>query len=352
MSELPWDPMIYGGGSNGHIDYLKEKNPLPTLDENFWFDDSIDPETGKKRHDYWINDAYGPRKYHGSCTGLIAEKKRKFDAHDAYMGMYKKGRIHDPNDEYYGMSFEQVRDQWNDIGETASGRGSEMHLEIERFFNNCTNWTESELWSTDPDVAPSLARFLNFFEAEVHGKLVPYRTEVNIWDEEFEFCGQCDVLFQLLEWVNDPIKKNWVIIGDWKLTKKNILTQKSYGNMLGCCSSLRDTSLSHYALQMTLYKLGLERRTSLRVQACYLGIFHANNPTYQWIKVEPLPEIAMQMLVERRQMLLAKYSTAIPKLLLENTAESNKEAFETSRSLAGLLKKATTYGARTADILL
>lgn len=346
-----WNTALYGGGFDGHIDFLKAKNPLPSLDENFWFDDSIDPETGQKRHDYWINDAYGPRKYHGSCTGLISEKKRKFDAHAAYMGMYKKGRIHDPADEYYGMSFEQVRDQWIEGGEEASGRGSEMHAEIEMFFNSCTNWIENERWNSNPDVAPSLARFLIFFEMEVCGKMVPYRTELNIWDEEFEFCGQCDVLFQLLEWVNDPEKKNWVIIGDWKRTKKNLLGQRSYGNMLGCCSSLQDKNINHYTLQMTLYKLGLERRTNLRVQACYLGIFHANNPSYQWIKVEPLPAIAMQMLVERRQTLLAKYSTAIPMLLLENTAEKTKEAFEASRSLAGLLKSATTYGARTVDIL-
>lgn len=351
MCEEGWDANVYGGGEDGHIDWLKSKYVIPVFDEKFWFDDSIDPETNQKRHDYWIEDEHGPRKYHGSCTGLIAEKKRKFVPHDAYMLMLKKGRIDDPEDEYYGMSFEQVRDQWASVGTEASGKGSVMHAEIERFFNNCADWIESALWNVDPDVSPSLVRFLDFFQKEIIGKIEPLRTEQNIYDEDFEFAGQADFIGRRVEWKNDPAKKNWILIGDWKRTKKKLREERSYGQMLGCCSSLPDTHLSHYTLQMTLYALIIERRTNLRVQECYLGIFYGANPTYDWIKVEPLREIAMQMLIERRQSLLAKYSLAVPRLLLENTPDSLREAFDASRSLAGLLKSVTVYGAQNADIM-
>lgn len=319
-SVIPWDTSLHGGGTDGHIDQKKNENPIAALDENFYFDDSIDPVTRQRKHDYYRLDAYGWRRFNGSCTGLIATYENRFDAVATYAKMKANGRIDNVKDEYYGMTEQEVVDQWREGGEEASGHGSRMHAEIEKFYNNCADWTEDAVWLEDDDTTPALVRFLKFhMEVVVPQGIVPYRLELNIWDDATEFAGQADFVYQRLEWRADPMKRNWVGIGDWKRTKKDIFSYFSFGGkkMLGVCGSLSDCKRNHYALQMTLYAVVLQRRTNLVVKELHLGVFHEKHASYIWEPIKPLTQIAEAMLAERRKQLLAAYSQKIAALLQE-----------------------------------
>jgi hypothetical protein len=345
---IPWSVDEFGGGLNTHtITMLRDRNPIPVLDNGFRFDDSIDPETGEKRHDYYITDSQGERKYKGSCTGIIAEYTPPFDPVAAYKGMVEKGRIADPADQYFGMTLEQCIEEWRDIGEKASGYGSLVHAEIEKFLNNACAWYKDPLWNTDENTRPALLRFMKFFrEFIVRRGIIPLRTELVLHNEEYEFAGSIDFVGQKREWRDDPERRNWVVLMDWKRSKKILKSERVYEKMIGVCSSLDECSLSHYRLQLTLYALILMSRTSYIVKELYVVAFHGVHASYDLIPIEPLYDIARKMLVERRQRLLCKYSTQLCKML-----EDNPEASLVARNLHGLLKSQFVFGASAEAIM-
>lgn len=308
---IGWNVAHHGGGYGGDIDFLKRLNPIHSLDTGFRFDDSFNEQTQDDNHDYYIDcQVYGERKFDGSCTGIIKKCLHPFVRQDAYDGMVRNGRISDPESKYAGMGAEEVFEKWDREGKEARTYGTRMHKEIEKFYNNCADWTTSADWLTDPNVSPSLKRFIEFHVTEVVGKLALLRTEQNIWSRRYEFAGQCDILFQRVEWLNDPVKCKWVIIGDWKRTKKDLHNQTAYRGkkMLGAAASLDEVSLNEYRLQMTFYGHVLQERTDYVVKEMYVGAFHENNPTYVWKKIEPVWGIVKTLLTQRRQSLLHKYT--------------------------------------------
>jgi hypothetical protein len=335
---ITWDTNVFGGGSNGHINQKKEQYPIPALDNDFYFDDAINVETGVRNHDYYRKDEHGWRLFKGSCTGIIEQYKQKFDGVATYNQMVAGGRTRNPDDEYYGMTLEQVLAQWKEGGEEASHLGSLMHLEIEKFFNNCANWTSDEGWVNDEDNLSALIRFLKFFlDIVVPQGIVPFRTELNIWEDDTEFAGQCDLLYRRKEWLIDPTKANWVGIADWKKSKKDVRSNFSYRkNMLGVCSSLPNCSRSFFTLQMTLYAVVLQRRTNFVVKEMHLGVFHPNNESYVWEPIQPVWSIAEAMLSERRATLLAKYKNDVNTLLHESNLHDS-DLGKATRALLGLV---------------
>ena len=357
---------LFGGGQGGNLDILKSRSPVPQFDGRIRFDDSFDPETKEEKHDYYITEEYGERKFDGSCTGLIGSCFPQFDGSAAYDGMARKGRIRDPKDKYYGKSKQEVLDEWNGTGYLARTHGKNMHKQIEYFLNNCVDLKNGE-WESEAN-KPALDRFLRCWRNEFVGKIIPMRTEMIMFDKRFEFAGQADFVYRRVEWLDDPEKCNWIGIGDWKRSKKDMNDQKAYENGLGPCSELPNTSRSQYALQMSMYGSCMMRQTAFVVKEMYLGIFHEAHPDYLWIKVEPLYDVADRMLLERRQKSIQKYTRRIMQnstrlaeyiCLDAEASEQRKDdarnaALENlidSRALKGMLDDIYVYGASAEDVL-
>jgi len=347
---------VFGGGTGGHLGRLKEKFPIAKFDGHVRFDDSLDEATGEEKHDYYVVERYGERLFHGSCTGLIEKYFPKFDAEGAYNGMKKRGRIDDPNDEYYQMSKEDVLKQWSETGRDARNHGKEMHKTIEAFLN-CVVDIAAPVWESVHN-KPALDRFLCMWRTEIVGKIIPLRTELIMFDRRYEFSGQADLIYTRPEWLADPHKCKWIGVGDWKRSKKTF-DEKAYGTGFGPCASLPNDSLSKYRLQMSLYASCLMRQTDYEVVELCLGIFHEKHPTYRWIVAEPLYDIADKMLVERRQFNVVKYlNTALSlstHLQSTHSASPDREEFceleDAVKSLDGLFRDMTVFGATTEEIL-
>jgi hypothetical protein len=204
----------FGGGQGGVRDSLRLRNPIPVFDDSVRFDESPDPVTGVRRHDYYVRDTFGWRKYKGSCTGTIKKFFPGFDGDAVYDGMEAAGRIANPADQYYGMSKEAVLEQWARIGEDASNNGREMHHMIELHLNNAADLNDPR-WTSD-ELKERMGYYLDWWEAEFRGKWVLLRTELPLVDEAYEFAGCSDCIAQRVEWLADPEKANWVAIIDWK----------------------------------------------------------------------------------------------------------------------------------------
>ena len=51
-------------------------------------------------------------------------------------GMIERGKLEDPENKYYKMTREEIKEMWRKNGEEASGKGTQMHYDIECFYNN------------------------------------------------------------------------------------------------------------------------------------------------------------------------------------------------------------------------
>jgi len=87
---------------------------------------------------------------------------------------------------YYGMTREEIKAQWETNRDNSARQGTQMHYDIECFYNNMdvSNNSIEYKW------------FLDFENKRDKDKLTPYRTEMIVYDEELKLVGSIDMLFE------------------------------------------------------------------------------------------------------------------------------------------------------------
>lgn len=309
---------------------LRHAHPLPAFDDLVYMD--------VPTHTYYVldynTDTY--RRFKGSCTGLIAEHEPQFNRELVYEQMRVKGRFDDPKDRYYGMTRDQVFAAWEGTSDDASEFGSEMHAAIELDLNGGGDREHDEVWQSVEN-GPSLKRYAAFHRdyilqpGEQFGvaanreggpKARAWRTELTMFDADYEFAGQADVLLELPD--------GTFVLGDWKRTKKDLNENRFKKYFMRFLSHLEHTKLNVYRLQMSLYALCVQKfAPHIRIVELRLGVFHYNNPSYLWLRVEPLFAEARALLEWRRgQIQHAHVSAAL---------EVARRLASTTRALAAAL---------------
>jgi ATP-dependent exoDNAse (exonuclease V) beta subunit len=226
--------------------------------------------------DKFIEFDEGPHIYtvHGdstftSVTTWNHSHFEKFDADKIIDGMIKKGRLLDPNNKYYRMTKQQIKEQWNINGCVASSAGTKMHYDIECY----NNYMEVENDSIE------FQYFLKFDSD--FPQLKPYRTEWMVYYEELKLSGSIDMVYE------NP--DGTIEIYDWKRCKE-ITNENGFGkkSITPCISHLPDTNFWHYSLQLNTYKMILEHKYDKKVTGLYLICLHPDNvyKSYERIKVE------------------------------------------------------------------
>lgn len=201
-----------------------------------------------------------------SVTTWIHSHFSKFDADKVIDNIFKGSKIHDPNYKYYGMTREEVKALWSN--NDAAKRGTEMHYDIECYYNGLDVENNSDEYSY----------FLKF--AQDYKNLKPYRTEWMVYYEELKLAGSIDMLFK------DENDKLWIY--DWKRTKE--LSPESFGGKMAitsCISHLPDCSFWQYSLQLNIYRGILERKYGVKIEGMCLVRLHPENvyKTYERIVV-------------------------------------------------------------------
>jgi len=360
-------------------DALKLRNPLPVFDDNVFQE--------KEAHLYFVRDITTNtfRPFNGSCTGAIAEHLPKFDRNAAYEVMVRSGSLH-KKAHYRGKTREQIFEMWSEGGEEASDFGTEMHAAIEDYANGVADLEHDAVWSSVEN-KPSLDRFLDWQRdyivqpGEEFGvardprgdfKGQYFRTELSMFDADYEFAGQADVLIEMPD--------GSFVLGDWKRTKENLGNlvrrdngyydavpselfaghalphQQAFNNNRGfrMLSRLPAVKVTKFIVQASLYALCIMKfNPHIRITRFRLGIFHPNNASYVWLPIEPLFDEARAMLEWRRQQRLRLYTqtllTTLPPLsaLLSEVAlavpeyEENgtraRQSYEAALNLARIL---------------
>ena len=117
--------------------------------------------------------------------------------------------------------------------------------------------------------------FKKFYD-DSHGKLVPVRAEVVVGDREWGITGMIDQLF-----FNE--KSGMLEIWDWK-TNKAIKKENNWQQFKKPLSHLDVCELNTYSLQLSFYRLIVERNTELKLGDSYIVWFNENNDTYKVMK--------------------------------------------------------------------
>jgi len=259
----------------GTLTYLAKKNAHPR-------DAHISFEEGP--HIYTV---LGDRGGYTSVTTFNHSHFSHFDSEKVVTGILNKREWHsDPTYKYYQMSKEDILASWDKNRDSASGAGSSMHADIEKYYNGF-------------DVENSSTEFQYFknFLAD-HPELIPYRTEWMIYDEDIKISGSIDMVYE------NP--DGTLQIYDWKRCK-DIQYENMYNKFshTTCLSHLPDTNFWHYSLQLNMYKTILERNYGKKITNLALVCLHPNNynKNYEILPVPFMEQELADLLEYRKQQL-------------------------------------------------
>lgn len=250
---------------------LSIKNVHPR-DYNLKFDEAT--------HTYTIN---GDSNYK-SVTTWIHDFFPRFNS-DLIIKKMRGGKNWTPDNQYYNMLDSEIKDLWANNGKDASEKGTEMHLNIEYYYNKVP---VSEIFKKTIEYK----MFLKFLTD--HSNYKPYRTEWAIYSKKYLLAGSIDMIFK------DPENNDKVIIADWKRCKE-IKYSNKWEKGYEPLSNIDNCNYWHYTLQLNVYKTMLETNYGLKVSCMFLVVIHPNNEdTYKKIKIPIIDEPIRKMFIHRK----------------------------------------------------
>ena len=196
--------------------------------------------------------------------------------------------FNDPLYRYYRMEEADILAQWKQLGDDACRLGSRFHISAEYHCNNIP---------VLDDDTPAYHQYLAFRTDYPH--LIPFRTEMLIYDAQYRIVGSIDGLFRNMH-------TGKFLILDWKRSKK--VTGKGGDKGSFPISHLRSNNLTKYSLQLSLYSYILEMNYDLDMEASALVVCHPNQDTYNYITTKYMRDEVQSMLDYR---LLGLYKNGI-----------------------------------------
>ena len=172
-----------------------------------------------------------------------------------------------------GKPKNEILKKWDELGKKARDLGTELHEQIENFYNS-----KEYIRSKEID------KFFKFHKNHIQDKYQPHRTEWRIFDEDKNLAGTVDMVYE---------KENGeLFIFDWKRSKKIINSDGSieknnpFENGLNGLSHLPSSDYVKYCLQQNIYKNILESKYDKKVSSMNLLILHPHLDNYHIIQVE------------------------------------------------------------------
>lgn len=227
----------------------------------------------------------------------------KFDADNIIKNMMKSKGWKEGH-KYWGLSPEQIKNQWNSNKDILANAGTNLHFLIECFYNNTKlsfNYTNKELYeiyindnNLNLETQPlEWQYFINFIKD--YPNLKPYRTEWIIYHEDIKIAGSIDMVYEN----NDGT----LSIYDWKrcknITKFNNFNKFAIPEQI---CQLPDSNFWHYALQLNTYKVILEQKYNKVIKDLFLVRLHpdAEEKNYELILLPDLSIEITNLFIERK----------------------------------------------------
>ena len=226
-------------------------------------------------HTYTLN---GSSIQFTSVTTLVHHQFEQFNAEKILNNIFKKNPL---PEKYQGKTRESLKAEWEENRDKAATAGTQMHQNIEDYFNGKSVTNDSVEWDY----------FLKFHTDNLY--LKPYRTEWVVYDETIKLAGSIDMVT-----INDD---GSLTIYDWKRSK-GILKTNSFNKFAinPTIEHIPDSNFWHYSLQLNVYKAILERKYNKTVKDLFLVCLHPNQKGYQVIKCPNLQKEVNDLFAERK----------------------------------------------------
>lgn len=200
---------------------------------------------------------------------------------------------------------QEVLDEWKHKNEFATTKGSTCHE-----YAQCL-WSKNryELLRFDNskeyiDAVSKIQTQIDNFHYDYQDRLEHLADEYVIGSEEYDIASAIDHLF-----VNKLT--GGLVLVDYK-TNSDIHKNEQYAkDMKIPLQKLKDTTLNHYYIQLSIYKYIVEKYTGLKVEEMFIVWFSENNEDYEIIEIPYLKNEVEKILESRRRKM-----NSVPVLLI------------------------------------
>lgn len=220
-------------------------------------------------HTYYLN---GQKMQ--NVTKVIKQFQKPFDKYSVANRVAQK----------QNRSIDEIIAEWEAKGEASRQLGTRVHSHIENVLRNRPSEDDPFLGLNQTQLLPEEKAFNELWgymsDEEVADPIDVYQVEWVVGDKNLNVAGTIDSVLYL------PDNKTYHI-WDWKTGKFD--TSNPYRKkLLGAFDDLDDCKLNYYSLQLSLYRLILERNTKLQMGDSYL--VHLSEQGYQIHKAVDLRE--------------------------------------------------------------
>ena len=223
---------------------------------------------------------YKGKKVGISATRLIEQYTNEFNAEL----IAEKVAIRD------NKTVQEVLDEWKMKNELACLKGDYGHVHVQNRFAGINILDELKDCSMTLKTPLELIfkQGDNFYN-DYKDKLELIANEFIIGSEDYDIASAIDGLF-----INK--ETGGLILVDYK-TNSDIHKNEKYAKpMKAPLRSLKDNTLNHYYLQLSLYKYIVEKYTNLQVEEMFIVYMSENNSNYEIINIPYLKKEAEELL--------------------------------------------------------
>ena len=231
-----------------------------------------------------------------SVTRLIEEYCNEFDAEI----IAEKVAIRD------NKTIQEVLDEWEYKNKFACAKGSTCHEFAQSLWSgNEWNWVD---FNDDHDYNMAVIKIQNQvhnFYNDYHDRLEHLADEFVIGSEEYDIASAIDHIF-----INKLT--GGLVLVDYKTNSDIHKNEKYAKNMKVPLTHLKDFTLNHYYIQLSIYKYLVEKYTNLKFEEMFIVWFSENIENYEIIEIPYLKEEVEKILENRR----VKNMNSVPVLLI------------------------------------
>jgi len=235
------------------------------------------------------------------ATGLIEQYTQEFDT----QAVAEKVALKE------NKSVSEVLDEWNKKNKYACIKGTICHefaQEQWKFDESCVMLSKRLMdnnLSYDENI-PKIIMQAGNFKLDYQDRLEHLDDEYVIGSEEYDIASAIDHLF-----INKLT--GGLVLVDYKTNSDIHKNEKYAKNMKVPLHKLKDTTLNHYYIQLSIYRYIVEKYTNLQVEEMFIVYMSENIDNYEIIEVPYLKDEVEKILENRREKKMGK---CIPVLII------------------------------------
>ena len=231
-----------------------------------------------------------------SVTRFIEEYCNEFDS----QAVAERVAIRD------SKTIQQVLDEWKQKNQYACDKGHLGHLYAQSLWNGENVLDEIEKFTNglETPLDKILDQADNFYR-DYQDRLEHLADEYIIGSEEYDIASAIDHIF-----INKLT--GGLVLVDYKTNSDIHKSEKYAKNMKVPLAHLKDFTLNHYYIQLSIYKYLVEKYTKLKFEEMFIVYFSENIENYEIIEIPYLKDEVEKILENRRE----KNMNSVPVLLI------------------------------------